>query len=78
MSTLTSSVTEPPSEISPPFERPLPPVIVTELFESFEFAILPASSSFVIPKSLIVTAPDETSKLSVENEATPLSLLVAF
>ena len=77
MSTLTSSVTEPPSETVPPFVRPLPPVIVTELFESFAFAILPASSSFVIPEFLIVTSPSVTKKLSVENEAMPLLAEVA-
>ena len=36
------------------------------------FAILPANSSLETPLSLIVTAPEVTVKLSVENEAIPL------
>ena len=39
--------------------------------------MLPADSSLEIPLSLIVTAPEVTVKLSVENEATPLFAEVA-
>ena len=39
---------------------------------NLESAIEPANSSFETPPSLIVTAPLETPKLSVLNEAIPL------
>ena len=63
------------------------PRLISEIFvpsvmdifecESFSFAIDPAYSSFVIPESLIVTAPSVTEKLSVENEAIPLLVALA-
>ena len=44
-------------------------------FASFIFAVVTASSAIsavTTPPSLIVTAPEETAKLSLENDATPL------
>ena len=64
--TLNSS----PKLMSKVFELSSP--IVIDEFDNLEFAIEPASSALATPPSLIVTAPEETLKLSELKDATPL------
>ena len=54
-----------------------PSVTVILELASFAFAIEPANSSLLTPLSFIVTAPDDTAKLSEEKLATPLFDVVA-
>ena len=50
--------------------------MIVEL-DNFAFAIEPASSAFATPPSFMVTAPDDTAKLSELKDATPLLDVVA-
>ena len=85
-STSISKVTEPPSDTLPPFFKPSPAVIVTALFESFEFAIEPANWALVIvPLKLLVKYPvaSAKSKAGVVSEppnatVTPPKLTLVF
>ena len=58
-------VTEPPNAIASPF-------IVIDEFASLAFSIEPANCVFETPPAFIVTAPDDTSKSALANEAIPL------
>mgnify|MGYP001393030070 CR=1 FL=1 len=64
------NVTVPPREIAVELA---PSVNVIVELDNLAFAIEPANSSLEIPESLIVTAPDETAKLSLENDALPFT-----
>ena len=52
---------------------PEPPATVIVEFASLAFAIEPANSSLLTPPFLIVTAPDDTAKLSELNDAIPFA-----
>jgi hypothetical protein len=68
------NVIVPPNAVAVELE---PSVTVIDEFASFAFAIDPANSSLLTPLSFIVTAPDDTAKLSEEKLATPLFDVVA-
>ena len=52
---------------------PESPATVIVEFASLAFAIEPANSSLLTPPFLIVTAPDDTAKLSELNDAIPFA-----
>ena len=69
-----ANVNVPPNEMSVLVE---PSVTLIDEFESLALAIEPANSALATPPSFMVTAPDDTAKLSLENDATPLLDVVA-
>ena len=75
-SSTTTCVNPGSAVIVPPRDVSVEPIVIPS-FTSLAFAIDPASCAFDTPNALIVTAPDDTAKSAVANEATPLLVVLA-